>query len=153
MPTVELRFSALPAHVRTARLVVAAVARRAGIDESTLNEVRLAVGEACARAVALHRRHCPDAAVTVRLRDDEGRLQVAVTDHAPASDGADDPLGVIDDGGGDPIELFPASVGIAVITGLVDDVDVRSGPDGSTVEMRWTVAASDGVQSGRSQPS
>ena len=39
MATVELRFSALPAHVRTARLVAAAVARRSGVDESVLDEV------------------------------------------------------------------------------------------------------------------
>ena len=52
MPTVELRFSALPAHVRTARLVAATVARRSGVDEDLLDEVRLAVGEACSRAVA-----------------------------------------------------------------------------------------------------
>lgn len=49
MATVELRFSALPEHVRTARLVAAAVARRAGVDEAVLDEVRLAVGEACTR--------------------------------------------------------------------------------------------------------
>jgi serine/threonine-protein kinase RsbW len=152
MPTVELRFSALPAHVRTARLVVAAVARRAGIDESTLDEVRLAVGEACSRAVALHRRHCPGVAVTMRLRDDDGQLQVTVTDQAPTSDGADDPLGVIDDEVTDPIEAFPASVGLAVITGLVDDVYVQSGPDGSTVEMRWTVAAGNGLPAGPARP-
>ena len=45
MATVELRFSALPAHVRTARLVAAAVARRSGVDEAVLDEVRLAVGD------------------------------------------------------------------------------------------------------------
>ena len=71
MATVELRFSALPAHVRTARLVAAAVARRSGVDEAVLDEVRLAVGEACSRAVHLHRRHCPDRPVLVTLVDDE----------------------------------------------------------------------------------
>ena len=70
MATVELRFSALPAHVRTARLVAAAVARRSGVDEAVLDEVRLAVGEACSRAVHLHRRHCPDRPVLVTLVDD-----------------------------------------------------------------------------------
>ncbi len=39
MATVELRFSAQPEHVRTARLVAAAVARRAGVDEAVLDEV------------------------------------------------------------------------------------------------------------------
>jgi serine/threonine-protein kinase RsbW len=151
MPTVELRFSALPAHVRTARLVVAAVARRVGIDESTLDEVRLAVGEACSRAVALHRRHCPDAAVRVRFRDDEGRLQVAVTDAAPAGiQGVDDPIEVVEERAGDLIEAFPASIGIAVITGLVDEVEVLSGPEGSTIHMSWTVAGRNGIQTDHS---
>ena len=55
MATVELLFSALPEHVRTARLVAAAVARRAGVDEAVLDEVRLAVGEACTTPWL----HCP----------------------------------------------------------------------------------------------
>ena len=42
MPTVEVSFTALPAHVRTARLVATAVARRSGVDEALLDEVRLA---------------------------------------------------------------------------------------------------------------
>ena len=41
-------------HVRTARLVAVAGARRAGLDEETVDEVRLAVGEAVARAVLRH---------------------------------------------------------------------------------------------------
>ena len=49
--TVALRFQAAPEHVRTARLVAVAVARRAGMDEVRLDEIRLAVGEMCARAV------------------------------------------------------------------------------------------------------
>lgn len=44
MSTVELSFSALPVHVRTARLIVTAVARRSGVAEPLLDEVRLAVG-------------------------------------------------------------------------------------------------------------
>ncbi|MFF5422270.1 ATP-binding protein, partial [Streptomyces misionensis] len=71
MATVELRFSAQPEHVRTARLVAAAVARRAGIDEAVLDEVRLAVGEACSRAVRLHRSHGITAPVTVALIEEE----------------------------------------------------------------------------------
>jgi anti-sigma regulatory factor (Ser/Thr protein kinase) len=54
MSTVRLAFSPAPVHVRTARLVGVAVARRAGVAEELLDEVRLAIGEACTRAVALH---------------------------------------------------------------------------------------------------
>ena len=62
MATVEVTFTPLPVHVRTARLVATAVARRSGVAESLLDEVRLAVGEACSRAVEAHLRHCPDRA-------------------------------------------------------------------------------------------
>ena len=97
MATVELRFSALPAHVRTARLVAAAVARRAGVDEGVLDEVRLAVGEACTRAVHLHRRHCPDRPVLVTLVDDADAFRVAVTDEAPAEPGGGEGFGALTD--------------------------------------------------------
>ena len=75
MATVELRFTALPAHVRTARLVAAAVARRSGVDEALLDEVRLAVGEACSRAVEAHRRHCPAEPVEMTLTDERGPVR------------------------------------------------------------------------------
>ena len=52
MPTVELHFGALPLHVRTARLVAAALGRRVGLDAVVIDEVKLAVGEACSRAVS-----------------------------------------------------------------------------------------------------
>jgi anti-sigma regulatory factor (Ser/Thr protein kinase) len=134
--TVELRFSALPAHVRTARLVAAAVARRSGVDESVLDEVRLAVGEACSRAVHLHRRHCPDRPVLVTLVDDVDAFRVAVADEAPAEGGSD--------GFGDLVdaEAVPPGVGLAVISGLVDDVEVEAGPQsGLVVRMTWPTAS------------
>jgi Histidine kinase-like ATPase domain len=82
-PVVTLRLPASAAHVRTARLVAAAMARRSGIEEGLLDEVRLAVGEACARAVRLHERFGVDEPVTVEFIDDD-RFEVAVVDRAPA---------------------------------------------------------------------
>jgi serine/threonine-protein kinase RsbW len=136
--TVELRFSALPAHVRTARLVAAAVARRSGVDEAILDEVRLAVGEACSRAVQLHRRYCPDRPVLVTLVDDTRVFRVAVADEAPTdqddSPGFDE-LAQTADLDQDPV---PPGVGLAVISGLVDDVAVEPGRDsGLVVRMSW----------------
>ncbi|QBI51974.1 ATP-binding protein [Streptomonospora litoralis] len=69
MALVQLTISALPAHVRTARLMATAVARRAGIAETALDEVRLAVGEACSRAVEAHRVHCPSRPIQLDLID------------------------------------------------------------------------------------
>ncbi len=138
MATVELRFSALPAHVRTARLVAAAVARRSGVDETVLDEVRLAVGEACSRAVHLHRRHCPDRPVLVTLVDDPDAFRVAVTDEAPAELGSEGFGALADVADLVDAEAVPPGVGLAVISGLVDDVAVEPGRDsGVVVRMTW----------------
>ncbi|MGW2253541.1 ATP-binding protein [Kitasatospora sp. NPDC001660] len=133
MATVELRFSALPEHVRTARLVAAAVARRAGVDESVLDEVRLAVGEACSRAVGLHQRGGIGGTVRVALTDQEKRFLIEVEDEAgpsaaPASGAAE---------GGDPDE---DTLGLAVITGLVEDLEVTNGAGGALIRMSWPVS-------------
>lgn len=143
--TVELSFSALPAHVRTARLVAAAVARRSGVDEAVLDEVRLAVGEACSRAVHLHRRHCPHRPVTVTLIDGPDTFRVAVTDEAPNDSNDDDSLEVLAEHADLDAEAVPPGVGLAVISGLVDDVSIEplSAADGRgmVVRMSWPIPA------------
>ncbi|MFE2291997.1 ATP-binding protein [Streptomyces sp. NPDC059452] len=144
MATVELRFSAQPEHVRTARLVAAAVARRAGVDEAVLDEVRLAVGEACSRAVGLHRSHGITAPVSVVLTEEEKAFSIEVGDGVPGP--GRDPAGPGARGGvsGGPDEPegegAEDEMGLAVISGLVDDVEVRSGADGGTIRMSWPTA-------------
>jgi anti-sigma regulatory factor (Ser/Thr protein kinase) len=141
MATVELTFSALPAHVRTARLVATAIARRTGVDEALLDEVRLAVGEACSRAVEAHRLHCPGEPIRIELRDDSGRFEVIVTDVAPSEDfdqsfdHAAEPVTA----GGELANLLPdmSGFGIAVIAGLADDVEVFPSPKGMRIKMSW----------------
>lgn len=154
MATVEVTFPPLPAHVRTARLVATAVARRSGIDESLLDEVRLAVGEACSRAVEAHRKHCPDNPIRVALCDDGERFEVVVTDAAPqdadgtpaqgTSSAATVPGGNGAAAGVSPaasasgvIMQLPAGVGLAVISGLADDVRISPAGDGTSVAMSW----------------
>ncbi|MDH6137050.1 anti-sigma regulatory factor (Ser/Thr protein kinase) [Kitasatospora sp. MAA4] len=134
MATVELRFSALPEHVRTARLVAAAVARRAGVDESVLDEVRLAVGEACSRAVGLHQRGDLSGAVRVALIDQEKRFLIEVGDGAGALSDLAEPGAEGDSGEG-----VDDTLGLAVITGLVEDVEVGRDDDGGLIRMSWPV--------------
>src|SRR5438094_1278928 len=86
MAYVELTLSPLAAHVRTARLVVVAAARRAGLDDSLVDELRLALGEACSRAVGLHAKHSPTAPVRVTVTDDATGLTVAVADEGPGAE-------------------------------------------------------------------
>jgi anti-sigma regulatory factor (Ser/Thr protein kinase) len=156
MATVEVTFTPLPVHVRTARLVATAVARRCGVAESLLDEVRLAVGEACSRAVEAHQRHCPGEPIRVSLTDDGEQFQVVVTDAVqgpehdlpagvslPAGAGAIGGNGAalevdfeVPPGGAVPLRL-PEDVGLAVIAGLADDVRIAPAGDGTSVTMIW----------------
>ncbi|MFJ5709876.1 MULTISPECIES: ATP-binding protein [unclassified Streptomyces] len=139
MATVELRFSAQPEHVRTARLVAAAVARRAGVDEAVLDEVRLAVGEACSRAVGLHRSNGLTTPIRVVLTEEEKTFSIEVGDEVPGAGAAggvpgaraEAPPEELDDTGAED------EMGLAVIRGLVDDVEVTAGEDGGTIRMSW----------------
>jgi len=177
MATVEVTFTPLPAHVRTARLVATAVARRSGVDESLLDEVRLAVGEACSRAVEAHRRHCPAEPVKIQMTDLGSRFVVVVSDAAPTGPAAaggqvstvaaaavtnghhpngtagTGAAGTAAEGGsaGTAAEggsgaagggmAIPAGFGLAVISGLADDVQVSSTSSGVSVRMSWPSAA------------
>ncbi|MEU0334890.1 ATP-binding protein [Streptomyces sp. NPDC006193] len=134
MATVELRFSALPEHVRTARLVAAAVARRAGVDEAVLDEVRLAVGEACSRAVGLHRNSGVTAPVKVALIEEEKQFSIEVGDEAPHATRGPGESGAAQDG---DQEIEEDEMGLAVISGLVDDVEVTTGRNGGLIRMTW----------------
>ncbi|MDQ0582526.1 ATP-binding protein [Streptomyces rishiriensis] len=134
MATVELRFSALPEHVRTARLVAAAVARRAGVDEAVLDEVRLAVGEACTRAVGLHQTGGITAPVKVSLIEEEKQFSIEVGDEAPRSVPGDRAPG---SGGDGDVDTEEDEMGLAVISGLVDDVEVSAGEHGGLIRMTW----------------
>ncbi|MGV9242661.1 ATP-binding protein [Streptomyces sp. NPDC003710] len=135
MATVELRFSALPEHVRTARLVAAAVARRAGVEEAVLDEVRLAVGEACTRAVGLHQSNGISAPVRVLLTEEEKQFSIEVGDEAPHVAPGHKAPGAT--GAADEAEAEEDQMGLAVISGLVDDVEVSAGEDGGLIRMSW----------------
>ncbi len=155
MPTVRLSFTPAAAHVRTARLVGVAVARRAGVATELLDEVRLAIGEACSRAVALHRRHHLEDLVQVALVADS-HFVVRVTDRAPIDAALGTPMpdpGVLPD----PVSLLDtpdaadvakaaetaeeevaAGMGIALLAGLVDELSVVPGADGIGTEVRMS---------------
>lgn len=150
MSTVHLSFTPDPAYVRTVRLVAAAVARRAGVADELLDEVRLAIGEACTRAVALHRRHELTDLIDVSMSDG-GRFTVRVTDRGPITSATDPGQTTTDimaqvaaEAGGRAAaeeDVIMAGVGLALLNGLVSDLGVTAAPDGSGTEVRmsWPV--------------
>jgi anti-sigma regulatory factor (Ser/Thr protein kinase) len=137
MATVRLSFSPAPVHVRTARLVGVAVARRAGVAEELLDEVRLAIGEACTRAVALHNQYGLREPIEVEMADDDP-YTVRVIDRAPieASIGlaALPPDELANESLTD--EALTTGVGFALLAGFVEDLQVRPVDVGIGTEVR-----------------
>ena len=136
MATVEVTFTPLPAHVRTARLVATAVARRSGVSESLMDEVRLAVGEACSRAVETHAVQCPHEPVRVALSDQAGRFEIEVINAGSAAS-------LVSSGGhaGDGT-LMPPGFSLAVIAGLAEDVQISETEAGTSIKMSWPLSGS-----------
>jgi anti-sigma regulatory factor (Ser/Thr protein kinase) len=136
--TVTLRLPPNAAHVRTARLIAAAMARRSGVGEDVLDEVRLAVGEACARAVRVQERQGVAAPVTLEFGE-TGRFSVSVLDRAKTGSG--DELTAVASGAGTATPWADPtgdSLGLALLGAVVQDLDVEQDVDGGTrVTMSW----------------
>jgi anti-sigma regulatory factor (Ser/Thr protein kinase) len=117
-----------PALVRTVRLIAAAVARRSGRDEEFVEEVRLAVGEACALMVGSDAAPSLQGAgpITVRL-DLDDRLTVHVESEGDVS--VEDPT----DGDVDGVEPW------ALLRGLIDDFEISRQGSSTTLSMSWPV--------------
>ncbi len=116
MPAATLSIPPSVEHVRTARLVAVAAARRAGLDEETVDDVRLAVGEAVARAVLRHGAAELAEPIDVVVRDDGRAFEVEVHDVS------DPDLGDEDDG-----------VALALVRALAPEV--AHGP--RTLTLTW----------------
>ena len=117
-----------PALVRTVRLVAAAVARRTSQDEEFVEEVRLAVGEACALLVGQEVLPGPSPSpVEVRMRV-EDRLRVSVV--AAGSVAAQDaPTSDIDG-----VEPW------ALLRGLIDDFEISQDGGTTVLSMSWPLS-------------
>jgi anti-sigma regulatory factor (Ser/Thr protein kinase) len=124
-------------HVRTARLVGVAVARRAGVAEELLDEVRLAIGEACTRAVALHRQYGLPDLVLVEMSDSDS-YTVRVIDRAPIEASVGLAALPLDELADESLtdEALTTGVGFALLAGFVDDLQVRPVDDGAGTEVR-----------------
>ena len=116
-----------PALVRTVRLVAAAVARRTTGDEDFVEEVRLAVGEACALLVGPSGdRGATTGPVEVSMRIEE-RLRVSVRAAGNVA-GQDPPSSDIDG-----IEPW------ALLRGLIEDFAISHDDASTTLSMSWAL--------------
>lgn len=117
---VVLRIAGSPENVRTARLVAAAVARREGLGEDRVDEVRIAVGEAVTWAMSA------STAAPVRIVLGPGDL-LAGEFVVRVAGGATVPAGPEDTDASDGLSL-------SLLRGLADRVQI----DGDATVLTWT---------------
>ena len=103
---VELRIPRKAEWVALARLSVAAFASRVDFSFDEIEDIKLAVAEACTNAI----QHAGSAYISIRLEAVDDLLRVSVSDYGELVDG----------------------IGVFLIRSLMDEVDYQPHPDGGT---------------------
>ena len=127
--TVRQAFPPEARQLGTIRLVVGIVARKAGMGEEGIEDLKVAVSETCAVAVGdLTRAGLPDP-IEVDLVEAPDRFGIEVRDRAPAASGGP---GHAADGDVDDREL-----GLALVGALVDDLKTSTLDGGGNRTSFW----------------
>ena len=130
----ELEIPASAEYIAIARLVVSSLASaRRALADDRIDDLKLAVSEACTNAIEAHGQASSDEHVRIRIWENEVKLDVAVEDrgrgfdpetlpeHPPVTD---------------PERLhFERGLGIPLIRTLVDDVRFEPSTEGTSVRM------------------
>lgn len=133
-PAIELEIPARPEYVALARLVVSSLAStRRDLTEDRVDDLKLAVSEACTNAIEAHGAVDSDDSVVLRCAEFPDRVEVDVEDRGhgfdPESLPEHPPVT-------DPERLnFERGLGIPLIRTLVDDVAIASSRGGTLVRM------------------
>jgi serine/threonine-protein kinase RsbW len=136
---VELEVPARPDYLALARLIVAAAAanRSSAVSEDRIDDLRLAVSEACTNAIEAQQRATEltgrQSNILIRCRVETGQVEVEIHDHGVGFDPtrlAKHPPVT------DPARLdHERGLGIPLIRLLTDEVDFEPSVDGTVVRM------------------
>lgn len=133
---VELLLPPDTQHVSLARLVVVTAARRAGMHEGRVQDLRIAVSEATTNAILARQRASSSERIMLSFLDTgAGEFQVTITDAGHGLDGAS---------GGSMEGVWPAgdNLGATLIEGLADAVELVQG-QGTRLQLRFTISLAD----------
>jgi serine/threonine-protein kinase RsbW len=131
---IELEIPARPEFVALARLVVSSLAStRRDLADDRVDDLKVAVSEACTNAIEAHHSAETHDSVVVRCTEFDDRLQIDIEDRGegfdPESLPEHPPVT-------DPERLnFERGLGIPLIRTLVDEVDIDSSGDGTKVSL------------------
>jgi serine/threonine-protein kinase RsbW len=140
--SMELSVPSRVEFIAVVRLVVASLAsaRRAVADER-IDDLKLAVSEACTNAIEANVSTGDDHPVVIRCWEGTERLEVWISD---SGSGFDPNVLPEHPPVTDPDRLnFERGLGIPLIRSLVDDVRFESGPTGTTAQLTLFGASAD----------
>lgn len=131
---VELEIPARPELLSLARLVITGAATiEPTFSDDRIEDLRIAVSEACTNAIEAHLSTGADDRITIRCDLAEDRIEVIVTDRGSGFD-PDDVESAPD--AEDPDRLAHESgLGIPLMQVLVDETEFRASPDGTVVRL------------------
>ena len=86
MPVVRLEIPPRSPYVGVVRLAISSLARTAGLDEEKVDDIKIAVSEACANAVLNNEESGSDDPVAITWEEDADRVRIAVADRGPTVD-------------------------------------------------------------------
>ncbi|MDQ1437354.1 MAG: serine/threonine-protein kinase RsbW [Acidimicrobiaceae bacterium] len=133
-PVIELEIPARAEYVGLARLVVSSLASgRRALPEERIDDLKLAVSEACTNAIEAHHEGDVEERVLVRCAEAEDRLEVSIQDRGKGFDPETLPEHPPVT---DPERLnFERGLGIPLIRTLVDEVTFEPSSQGTAVRM------------------
>jgi serine/threonine-protein kinase RsbW len=132
----ELSVPPKPEYVRTARHTVGALARLHGVPEDVVEDIKLAVSEACNTSLSLVADDPSGEPIMVRAWGEPEAMVLEILDRGPGPTTA-----VL----GDPEELdtgdlpFERALSLPLIRGLVDEVAIDA-REGGGLRLRMTVS-------------
>lgn len=131
---VELEIPAEPEFVGLVRLFVSSLATtRRELADDRIDDLKLAVSEACTNAIDAHSDTETDDRVVVSWAEGDDRLEVGVNDRGTGFDPSSLPQHPPVT---DPERLnFERGLGIPLIRSLVDEVDFKTSESGTTVTL------------------
>ena len=131
---IELEIPARAEYVALARLVVSSMAStRRDLADDRIDDLKVAVSEACTNAIEAHRDADTDDSVVVRCQEEDDQLVILIEDRGEGFDPSalpDHPPVT------DPDRLnFERGLGIPLIRTLVDEVEFASSDNGTRVKL------------------
>jgi serine/threonine-protein kinase RsbW len=139
---VALEIPARAEFVALARLVVSALAvTDSQLADERVDDLKIAVSEACTNAIEAHDAVDTEERVRLRCWSDDRGLEISIEDRGPGFD----PSGLPDHPPvTDPDRLkFERGLGIPLIKALVDEVEITSSRQGTAVHLIMLHAADD----------